>query len=65
MQYTKFMNDGDVDDKNLFDPKEIVFSCFDLWSEDKKHLKIARFNDPLICTTNLFKVPMYIWEVPK
>ena len=27
---------------------EMVFSCFDLWPEDKKHLKIARFNDPLI-----------------
>ena len=28
--------------------KEMVFSCFDLQLEDKKRLKIARFNDPLI-----------------
>ena len=28
--------------------KEMVFSCFDLRREDKKCLKIARFNDPLI-----------------
>ena len=27
---------------------EMVFSCFDLWPKDKKCLKIARFNDPLI-----------------
>ena len=28
--------------------KEMVFLCFDLWLEDKKCLKITRFNDPLI-----------------
>ena len=28
--------------------KEMVFSCFDLRPEDKKHLKITRINDPLI-----------------
>ena len=28
--------------------KEMAFSCFDLRLEDKKRLKIARFNDPLI-----------------
>ena len=28
--------------------KEMVFSCFDLRPKDKKCLKIARFNDPLI-----------------
>ena len=26
MQYTKFMNDDDVDDTNLFDPEEIEAS---------------------------------------
>ena len=31
-----------------FVTKEIVFSCLDLWPEDKKCLKIAIFNDPLI-----------------
>ena len=33
---------------NKFVTKEMIFSCFDLWPEDKRHLKIARFNDPLI-----------------
>ena len=28
--------------------KEMDFSCFDLRREDKKCLKITRFNDPLI-----------------
>ena len=30
--------------------KDMVFSCFELWPKDKKHLNIARFNDPLIVT---------------
>ena len=28
--------------------KEMVFSCFDLRPEDKKHLKITRFKDQMI-----------------
>ena len=31
---------------------EMVFSCFDLRLEEKKRLKIARFNDPLIAPHN-------------
>ena len=54
----------------------MVFSCFDLWPEDKRCLKITRFNDSLIAlhiysrflcaygkSPNNDEVPQYFFKI--
>ena len=40
MQYTKFMNDDDIDDTNLFDPKETEASGTNI---DVEEILVAQF----------------------